>query len=209
MKKIIIGLFACLALLSCKKQEVNPLWTDKTTETVRSITGEYTMVSALWSAQADFSGNGTIGNDVLEQMDLYGWMGTQRIKRYGEEYVSILNRSVVCEPSSGAKEAYSQVNLYIPVSDFTNKLTGRPDKNGRCTLNVIPFQFHYWIDADGQIELKDLRDFHPGDEHMKLENVDIVFKEGSIFFNADSVLYDWARDGWQEGHISIEFVCNE
>jgi hypothetical protein len=44
---------------------------------------------------------------------------------------------------------------------------------------------------------------------MKLENVDIVFKEGSIFFNADSVLYDWARDGWQEGHISIEFVCNE
>jgi hypothetical protein len=23
------------------------------------------------------------------------------------------------------------------------------------------------------------------------------------------VLYDWARDGWQEGHISIEFVRNE
>ena len=219
MKKSLLSLLAFLmvsglgfSFVSCDDDNYDVddiLWSDKAIETVTTIAGDYSMVSATWSEVIDFSGSGTINDDILLQMNLYGWYGVQSIKyRNEEEGTSILYRSQVLPPSK--PKALAQVNLYVPFSHFTEYGEDRPYESGRCDIEIFTYQFHYTVDTDGKITLWNVSDRHGDSKYRKLENVDVRFAEGGyLLFDADTVFYDWATSSWQEGHMSLLFRHNE
>lgn len=207
MKKIFVTILASLVLMSCQKADHDTRWSEKSEATVAAIAGEYTMVSAQWSKLIDFSGNGIVDDNMLGQMRMFGWMGMQSVKYEDEaKGKSIIYRSQVLFQKN--PDALTQVNLYVPYS-VRNESSGHPIKNGSCTIEVICYQFHYKVDADGQITLYNVHDFHGDSEYKKLENVEIQFiDDHCILFNADSMFYDWATSCWQEGHMCLRFNHN-
>ena len=205
----IISLLASLSFISCQKISLEEAWSAKAIKTISVISGDYTMISATWSSPIDLSGEGTVSNDILQQLKMYGWMGNQSVKYSGEEeFTSALYRSAVLSPRSPRELA--QVNLNIPLSEWIDRATGAPVKNGRCDVDMTTFQFHYTVDPSGDITLHNVMDRTGGDApYRKLEHIKIHLDEaGYLLFEADATFYDWATASWQDGHMSLIYWHN-
>ena len=205
----IISLLASLSFISCQKISLEEAWSAKAIKTISVISGDYTMISATWSSPIDLSGEGTVSNDILQQLKMYGWMGNQSVKYSGEEeFTSALYRSAVLSPRSPRELA--QVNLNIPLSEWIDRATGAPVKNGRCDVDMTTFQFHYTVDPSGDITLHNVMDRTGGDApYRKLEHIKIHLDEdGYLLFEADATLYDWATASWQDGHMRLTYWHN-
>ncbi len=205
----IISLLASLSFISCQKISLEEAWSAKAIKTISVISGDYTMISATWSSPIDLSGEGTVSNDILQQLKMYGWMGNQSIKYSGEEeFTSALYRSEVLSPRSPRELA--QVNLNIPLSEWIDRATGAPVKNGRCDVDMTTFQFHYTVDPSGDITLHNVMDRTGGDApYRKLEHIKIHLDEdGYLLFEADATFYDWATASWQDGHMRLTYWHN-
>lgn len=205
----IISLLASLSFISCQKTSLEEAWSAKAIKTISVISGDYTMISATWSSPIDLSGEGTVSNDILQQLKMYGWMGNQSIRYSGEEeFTSALYRSAVLSPRSPRELA--QVNLNIPLSEWIDRATGAPVKNGRCDVDMTTFQFHYTVGPSGDITLHNVMDRTGGDApYRKLEHIKIHLDEaGYLLFEADATFYDWATASWQDGHMSLIYWHN-
>ena len=205
----IISLLASLSFISCQKISLEEAWSAKAIKTISVISGDYTMISATWSSPIDLSGEGTVSNDILQQLKMYGWMGNQSVRYSGEEeFTSALYRSAVLSPRSPRELA--QVNLNIPLSEWINRATGAPVKNGRCDVDMTTFQFHYTVDPSGDITLHNVMDRTGGDApYRKLEHIKIHLDEdGYLLFEADATFYDWATASWQDGHMRLTYWHN-
>ena len=205
----IISLLASLSFISCQKISLEEAWSAKAIKTISVISGDYTMISATWSSPIDLSGEGTVSNDILQQLKMYGWMGNQSIRYSGEEeFTSALYRSAVLSPRSPRELA--QVNLNIPLSEWIDRATGAPVKNGRCDVDMTSFQFHYTVDPSGDITLHNVMDLTGGDApYRKLEHIKIHLDEaGYLIFEADATFYDWATASWQDGHMRLTYWHN-
>ena len=205
----IISLLASLSFISCQKISLEEAWSAKAIKTISVISGDYTMISATWSSPIDLSGEGTVSNDILQQLKMYGWMGNQSVRYSGEEeFTSALYRSAVLSPRSPRELA--QVNLNIPLSEWIDRATGAPVKNGRCDVDMTTFQFHYTVDPSGDITLHNVMDLTGGDApYRKLEHIKIHLDEdGYLLFEADATFYDWATASWQDGHMRLTYWHN-
>ena len=204
----IISLLASLSFISCQKISSEEVWSEKSIETINVISGDYTMISATWSSPIDLSGEGTVSQDILQQLKTYGWMGDQGVKRADEEeFTSVLNRSVALTPKS--PKSLAQVNLYIPISDHIDRKTGTPVKNGRCDIDMSLFQFHYTVDFFGKVTLHNVSDRRGDAFNRRLDDVKVRFdREGYLFFEANILLYDWATTCWHEGPLRIVYQHN-
>ena len=205
----IISLLASLSFISCQKISLEEAWSAKAIKTISVISGDYTMISATWSSPIDLSGEGTVSNDILQQLKMYGWMGNQSVRYSGEEeFTSALYRSAVLSPRSPRELA--QVNLNIPLSEWIDRATDAPVKNGRCDVDMTTFQFHYTVDPSGDITLHNVMDLTGGDApYRKLEHIKIHLDEaGYLLFEADATFYDWATASWQDGHMRLTYWHN-
>lgn len=205
----IISLLASLSFISCQKISLEEAWSAKAIKTISVISGDYTMISATWSSPIDLSGEGTVSNDILQQLKMYGWMGNQSVRYSGEEeFTSALYRSAVLSPRSPRELA--QVNLNIPLSEWIDRATGAPVKNGRCDVDMTTFQFHYTVNPSGGITLHNVMDLTGGDApYRKLEHIKIHLDEaGYLLFEADATFYDWATASWQDGHMRLTYWHN-
>lgn len=205
----IISLLASLSFISCQKISLEEAWSAKAIKTISVISGDYTMISATWSSPIDLSGEGAVSNDILQQLKMYGWMGNQSVRYPGEEeFTSALYRSAVLSPRSPRELA--QVNLNIPLSEWIDRATGAPVKNGRCDVDMTTFQFHYTVDPSGDITLHNVMDRNGGDApYRKLEHIKIHLDEdGYLLFEADATFYDWATASWQDGHMRLTYWHN-
>lgn len=205
-----ISLLASLSFVSCRTISVDEGWSAKSIETINAISGDYSLVSATWSSPIDLSGEGTVSNDILQQLKMYGWMGNQSVRYSGEEeFTSVLYRSAVLSPKSPGELA--QVNLNIPLSEWIDRATGAPVKNGRCDVDMTTFQFHYTVDPSGDITLHNVMDRTGGDApYRKLEHIKIHIDEAGylMIFEADATFYDWATASWQDGHMRLAYWHN-
>ena len=152
MKRIltIILTAACLAGCDAKFTE---FWSVASYATIEAITGNYTLYFGTWSSEIDLSGEGFVTDDILYQMELYGWTGIQSIRQEDDpESVTVLQRSLVITPEK--PEYITQINLYVPYPEYGNEQTEKNiEKAGRCNISMEPYQFHYKVDSRGDIEI--------------------------------------------------------
>ena len=201
----IITLLVSLTSCSGIQPEYTASWTKKSLETINTISGHYSLVSATWSMSIDLSGEGTANENILSQLNQYGWMGSQSIQYTGDTMgTSILTCSFVATPSS--PNSLTQVDLYVPFPLGNRKTFDkqRPEKPC-CSLDMKVYQYYYTLDNLGNIALigvTDRKNAYGG----TLQNVEVRFAEGGrLLFDADTSLYDWSTSCWQDGHMSLVF----
>lgn len=203
-------LAALLSTTACERHQAEntKFWSVASHATIDAITGKYSLVSAQWSSAIDLSGEGLVSEDILFQLNNYGWTGTQSIKDAGEtEFTNILYRSVVTTPSSPT--GFTQVNLYVPYPERDRDNTLYPLENAkRCSIDIDVYQFHYQVDSRGYITLFNVTERRMSGVGGLLENVKIRFEGRCIYFDADTSLYDWSSSTWQDGHMSLIYRHN-
>lgn len=208
--KRILTILAALCLYGCEYASIdisNDFWSEASYATIAAITGEYSMVSARWSAPIDLSGDGYVSDDILMQLQMYGWGGHQSWKYPDEEeFVSVLRRSQVLEPTS--PEWITQINLFAPFPEFGIGNTQRLQKTGRCSVDIFPYQFHYRVDSRGYVILSNITDRQLSGDGGTLTDVKIRIEDDCIYFEADTSFYDWATSDWQDGHMTIIYQHN-
>lgn len=204
MKRILTIIAATLCIIGCNKERTN-FWSRASYATIEAVTGHYSLISAQWDSPIDLSGNGLVTNDILHQLQTYGWTGIQTIKYlYEEEYTCILHRSLVITPTH--PEEHTQINLYVPYPEYGTECTIH--KENRCNIDIQPYQFHYNINSRGELTLFGVDDRKMSGEGGTLTNVSILFEGNSIYFEADTSFYDWATSSWQDGRLSLEYQHN-
>lgn len=208
--RLFAGIATLLLLAACQKTEPEhtAFWSEASYATINAITGTYSLVSATWSAPIDLSGKGLVSEDVLFQMQTYGWTGVQSLTDQGETTpTSVLQRSEVLKPDSPA--GLTQVNLYVPYPEW---FKGNPRKpivpSDGCGIGVRVYQFHYQVDSRGNITLLNISDRAMSGEGGWLQHVKIRFEGACIYFDADTSLYDWSGSEWQDGHLALRFKHN-
>ena len=207
MKRILTILAAIVCLCGCNLEKED-FWTKASYATIDAITGTYSLYSATWSSTLDLSGEGLITDDIIYQLQLYGWTGVQTVK-YQEDpdHVCVLNQSLVLTPES--PEWMAQVNLYVPYPEYGK---GNPDisndKSGKCNLEMDLYQFHYKVDHRGDIEL-----FYPEERQFssrggKFTDISVSFEGEFLHFSANTSLYDWSTSSWQDGRMDLKYRHN-
>ena len=208
MKRIFTIITAALCLWGCSDERNTEFWSTASYATIDAITGDYSMISATWSEPIDLSGEGFVTDDILYQLECYGWTGIQSI-RYLDETVptSVLYRSSVLQPESPS--GLTQINLYVPYPEGSKNNTERPiSKADRCNIAMEVYQFHYKVDSRGYISLFNIDDRQMSGDGGRLTDVEIRFDGAYIYFEADTSLYDWSTETWQDGHMSITYQHN-
>ena len=207
MKRIITLISILICLYGCEAK-FTEFWSEASYTTIEAITGNYTLYSGTWSSEIDLSGNGFVTDDILYQLELYGWMGIQAIQQKDDpESVNVLYRSLVITPEK--PEYMTQINLYVPYPEYGKDQTEKAiEQTGRCNVSIEPFQFHYKVDSRGDIEI-----FNIGDRQMvghggTLKNVEIRFEGEYIHFKAETSLYDWSTQTWQDGTMNLTYRHN-
>ena len=207
MKRIITLISILICLYGCEAK-FTEFWSEASYATIEAITGNYTLYSGTWSSEIDLSGKGFVTDDILYQLELYGWMGIQGIQQKDDaESVNVLYSSLVISPEK--PEYLTQINLYVPYPEYGKEQTGKSvEQTGRCNVSIEPFQFHYKVDSRGDIEI-----FNIGDRQMvghggTLKNVEIRFEGEYIHFKAETSLYDWATQAWQDGTMNLTYRHN-
>ncbi len=207
MKRILTILAAIVCLCGCDFENKD-FWTKASYETIDAITGTYSLYSATWSSTLDLSGEGFITDDILYQLQVYGWTGVQTVK-YQEDpdHVCVLNQSLVLTPES--PEWKTQVNLYVPYPEYGKDHTDEfSQKSGRCNIEMDLYQFHYKVDYRGDVELfyQDYRQF--SGQGGRLENIKLSFEGQYIHLSADTSFYDWSTSSWQDGTMHLTYRHN-
>ena len=207
MKRILSVFTAAICLCGCEAR-FTEFWSEASFATIEAITGNYTLYSGTWSSELDLSGEGFVTDDILYQLELYGWTGIQAIRQEDDpESVSVLQRSLVMTPEK--PEYMTQINLYVPYPEYDKGHTEKTiERSGRCNVDMADFQFHYKVDSRGDIEL-----FNTGDRQMcgyggRLENVEIRFEDEYLYFKAETSFYDWATQTWQDGTMNLTYRHN-
>lgn len=203
----VLAISVLICLWSCEKEH-NDFWTAASYSTIEAITGDYSLVSAGWSSPIDLSGEGLVTDDILFQLQLYGWTGILSSKDADEaDYTSILYRSEVLTPK--IPEEHTQINLYVPYPEVgKDKSAVQIQKADRCNIEIMPYQFHYQVDHSGAVILHGVNDRQMSGSGGALKNVSISFEGNRIYFEADTSLYDWATTSWQDGHMSLTYQHN-
>ena len=207
MKRILTIILTAACLAGCEAK-FTEFWSVASYATIEAITGNYTLYSGTWSSEIDLSGKGLVTDDILYQMQIYGWTGTQSIQQQDDpESVTVLQRSLVIMPEK--PEYMTQINLYAPYPEYGKDNTDYPIKQeDRCNISMEAFQFHYKVDSRGDIHI-----FNTGDRKMcgyggTLKNVEIHFVGEYIHFKADTSLYDWSTQTWQDGTMNLTYRHN-
>ena len=99
--------------------------------------------------------------------------------------------------------------MYVPYPEYGNEQTEKSiEKAGRCNISMEPYQFHYKVDSRGDIELFNIDDRQMVGHGGKLKNVDIRFEGEYIHFKAETSLYDWSTQTWQDGTMNLIYRHN-
>lgn len=206
MKKILAFLASALCFCSCNNEYLG-IW-DKSHVTISAITGDYSLVSAEWSSPIDLSGKGLVTDDILYQLQEYGWTGIQGIRYMDEEESTcVLYRSCVLEPDPDSEYA-TQINLYVPYPEGHKESEHPLPKVDRCNIDIEVYHFYYSVDSRGHITLSGIDDRRMNGDGGELTDVNILFEGGYIYFYARTSLYDWSTSTWQEGHMSLKYRHN-
>ena len=207
MNRILTIIITVTSLASCQTK-FTEFWSKASYETIEAITGNYTLYSGTWSSEIDLSGYGLVTDDILYQLEIYGWMGIQSIRQEEDtQSVSVLRRSLVITPEK--PEYKTQINLYVPYPEYDKDQTDHTiEQNGRCNVSIEPYQFHYKIDSHGDIELFNISDRQMVGHGGTLKNVEIRFEGEYIHFKAETSLYDWSTQTWQDGTMNLTYRHN-
>ena len=206
--KRILTIFTTIIFLYACNAEYTEFWSEASYATIAAITGNYTLYSGTWSSEIDLSGEGFVTDDILYQMELYGWTGIQSIRQEDDpESVTVLQRSLVITPEK--PEYITQINLYVPYPEYGNEQTEKSiEKAGRCNISMEPYQFLYKVDSRGDIELFYIDDRQMVGHGGTLKNVDIRFEGEYIHFKAETSLYDWSTQTGQDGRLNLTYRHN-
>ena len=206
--KRILTIFTTIIFLYACNAEYTEFWSEASYATIASITGNYTLYSGTWSSEIDLSGEGFVTDDILYQMELYGWTGIQSIRQEDDpESVTVLQKSLVITPEK--PEYMTQINLYVPYPENGKEQTEKTTHPaGRGNISMEPNQFHYKVDSRGDIELFNIDDRQMVGHGGKLKNVDIRFEGEYIHFKAETSLYDWSTQTWQDGTMNLTYRHN-
>lgn len=206
MKKLLTLLAAALCFCSCNDEYLE-FWSKASHATIDAITGDYSLVSAEWSSPIDLSGKGLVTDDILYQLQEYGWTGILGIRYMDEEEdTSVLYRSSVLVPESPGHT--TQINLYVPYPEGSKESERPLPKVDRCNIDIQVYQFYYSVDSRGHITLSGINDRRMNGEGGELTDVDIRFEDEYIYFYARTSLYDWSTSTWQDGHMSLKYQHN-
>ena len=207
MKRILSIFTVILCLCGCEAKYTE-FWSDVSYATIASITGTYSLYSGTWSSSIDLSGEGLVTDDILYQLERYGWTGIQTIQRMEDpEPVCVLNQSIVLSPEK--PEYKTQVNLYVPYPEYGKDQTEETvQKAGRCNISIESFQFHYKVNSKGDIEIFNIRDRKMCGYGGTLKNINIRFEGEYLHFKADTSFYDWKTSSWQDGTMNLTFIHN-
>lgn len=207
MKRILTIFTAIICLYGCEAK-FTEFWSEASYATIAAITGNYTLHSGTWSSEIDLSGKGLVTDDILYHLELYGWMGIQSIRQEDDpEPVTVLQRSFVITPEK--PEHITQINLYVPYPEYGKEQTEKNIEQGdKCNISIQPYQFHYKVDSRGDIELFNIDDRQMVGHGGKLKNVDIRFEGEYIHFKAETSLYDWSTQTWQDGTMNLTYRHN-
>ena len=212
MKKFIFAAVILLGFCSCEKIEPQEFeWTASSLETINRITGTYTMLSARFSTPVDLSNSGFVSKNLMAQMEVNGWMGTQTIAFENEEPKVVFEQNQVLTPNTFDGDNETQVNLYVPYPHLWELETeSERTEAGTCSVDMDDYQFHYKVDRFGELHL-----FYPKERKMwggegaqMLEDISIHFAEDMIFFNARTSYYDWSTSRWKDGRLEVIFRHN-
>ena len=212
MKKIILTALIGLAICSCSTLEQDEFeLTMSSMETINKITGTYTMISASFSTPVDLSGSGFKSKDILAQLEMHGWMGTQAIAFEGEEPRVVFEQNEVLTPGEDGGSKTTQINFYVPYPH----LHPYDEKNGKtvdglCSVDMSSYQFHYQVDRKGNLHLLSVTDRKMfGDDGARwLRDVDIRFVGEMVLFSASTSFYDWSTRSWKDGTMDVVFRHN-
>ena len=206
--KRILTIFTTIIFLYACNAEYTEFWSEASYATIAAITGNYTLYSGTWSSEIDLSGEGFVTDDILYQMELYGWTGIQSIRQEDDpESVTVLQRSLVITPEK--PEYITQINLYVPYPEYGKEQTEKTiQPAGRCNISMEAYQFHYKVDSRGDIELFNIDDRQMVGYGGILKNVEIRFEEEYIHFKAETSLYDWSTQTWQDGTMNLTYRHN-
>lgn len=206
MKRILTILAAAICLWGCEDEPYyTEFWSVASFATIDAITGTYSLCSATWSSDIDLSGEGFATNDILCQLELFGWAGMQEVKYQDDtDFISVLYQSLVITPQT--PEQKTQINLYVPFPEYDKGRTEELQKMERCNVDIYPYQFHYKVNSKGEIELFNV------DERMlgggTLENIKVRFEGRHIHFEATTSFYDWTTQNWQDGTMNLTYIHN-
>ena len=206
--KRILTIFTTIFFLYACNAEYTEFWSVASYATIAAITGNYTLYSGTWSSEIDLSGEGFVTDDILYQMELYGWTGIQSIRQEDDpEPVTVLQRSFVITPEK--PEHITQINLYVPYPEYGKEQTEKNiEQRDKCNISIQPYQFHYKVDSRGDIELFNIDDRQMVGHGGKLKNVEIHFEGEYIHFKAETSLYDWSTQTWQDGTMNLTYRHN-
>lgn len=206
-KRILTLLAATLCLCSCNDEHFG-IRNKASHAVIAAITGDYSLVSAEWSSPIDLSGKGLVTDDILYQLQEYGWTGILGIRYMGEEEdTSVLYRSCVLSPDSNHEYA-TQINLYVPYPERHRESEHPLPKADRCNIEIQVYHFYYSVDSKGHITLSGIDDRRISTEGGELTDVNIRFEGEYICFDAETSLYDWSTSTWQDGHMSLKYKHN-
>ncbi len=207
MKRILIFLSAIMCLCGCEAKYTE-FWSEASYATIDAITGTYSLCSGTWDSEIDLSGEGFASDNILNQLEIYGWTGIQTIK-YEEdsEQITVFNQSLVSIPKK--PEHLTQINLYVPYPEYGKDQNEETvQKSGRCNISIDPFQFHYKVNSKGDIEIFNTQDRKMCGYGGTLKNVNIRFEGEYLHFKAETSFYDWTTSSWQDGTMNLTYRHN-
>lgn len=206
MKRIYTVILTALCLAGCDTD--TEFWSEASYATIDAITGRYTLYSGIWSSEIDLSGNGLVTDDLLYQMELYGWTGIVTIQgKEDPEPLNALHQSLVMHPYS--PEVLAQINLYVPYPEYGKDQTEETIKeSGQCNIHLDSFKCHYKVNSKGEIEVFNLYDRQMTGHGGTLKNINIRFEGEYIHLEAETSLFDWSTSSWQDGTMNLTYRHN-
>ena len=148
----------------------------------------------------DLTGTGIKSNNVLAQIELYGWYGAQT-----RNDVSVLENNKILEPEVLGHQ--TQINFFVPSPRNGMDIPATGDET-RCFVNMDEFQFHYKVDASGHIDYLFNQDFQNDSQSIKLQNIAVSCSSGVIEIKAFTSYFDRSLQYHVGGHLSLVYVKN-
>lgn len=206
MKKTAIIIAASLVVLSCGSlvDRIDDRPTFQQVNTAASIVGYYSMTRAEWEYEIDLTAGGEKSRDILSQLKEFGFHGFITID--GE---SVFDMSHVMD--SQKEDMTGQINLFAPLfrikkDNNTGEFVPENPLDGKCPMEMEPYQFHYKIWEDGHFTLNAESVWDVFGDTVPYYDVRIDMTFGGITLSARTLMFNRASNQWQEGHIKCEYV---
>ena len=201
-------LAVALLSFSCSGQEDSNSFSAASIRTLSEIVGFYSMTCLEWDSPVDISGYGLVSSDILLQMKTYGFYGVTAIHLEDEPEARSVFDANDAMMQTGPNDM-AQVNIYIPYFTYSIAPDGTIDplvfEEGVCPARMTVYQFHYNVDKKGVIELM-YPDRWAVYNSYEYSNITVALDNGCIYFEGDTVLYDYNRGDHVKGRLSATFV---